>query len=130
MVEAEQLREQQYAHETGDNARNDARNHGLPMLLKQIELLIQRHGKADGCRCQQKTDGIGARGISLVAHPAQAQKGDDQDNRDQKRVQKRQASLLAQPYPYRIRRKADQHSKKCRIPYKLSHFRPPFLTII
>ena len=58
MVKAEQLREQQYAHKAGDYPRNDARHHGLPMLLQQLELLIQGHGKTYGRRSQQEAYGI------------------------------------------------------------------------
>ena len=80
MVEPEEESQEQDAHKTRDDTRNDSGQDCLPMLLEKAELLVERYCQADCSRRKEVADLICPRGIGLIAESGDGKEEDNQND--------------------------------------------------
>ena len=66
MTQAEQLRKDQHADQTGKHTGNNSNDYGFQILFQKFHLLIQRNCQADRCRCEQVADILTALIIGVI----------------------------------------------------------------
>ena len=111
MIKAEEQRQQQYAHQTGEDSGKDACRDGFQVPFQRLNLLIQRDGQADGGRRQQVADVFGTLIIDGIGHTGRQQKHNGENNGQQQGIEDGQFQPFFDVHSQEVASQRDKHAQ-------------------
>ena len=105
MVKAEGFAQKKYGGHAGQDAGEDAKENGFVILFQQLDLLVQRHGEANGGRRQEVIDILRPFVVGLVVHACELQESHHHQNRREERIEERKMEFQEQ---FRAQVKGDE----------------------
>ncbi len=93
MIEMKEDGQKKYAKQARDCPGKDGQKNGPAVLPEQMDLLVQRNGKADRRRCEQVVQIDAARLVRVIINAEQKEDADDKNDGNEQRVYDCQSRL-------------------------------------